>query len=1188
MVELIAPGLYVISGVLAYAAVHHLGLGLASLRNPRHLILAAMCLLVALGAIFHAQMIHAASVADYVLALRKNLHAYIVAVALLPWFVASYTGIRVLPFLTAHSVLFAALLVANQTLPDGLQYDQIAGIYRLHLPWGEIVARARGRAGLWTDVGALGFCGAIGYAIWALNASYRRTRSRAALWMLAGTGLFAIAAAEGLLVRLSALDFVEAGPFGFAATIMILGAALARETNEKLRVSESKYHSLFANSPQAMLALDPHDGAIVEANETALRMLGYSKEELLTKTFADITRPQDLQDARERLQQLSAGAVSTLRFDRWYVRKDGASALVDCSVCALKDDQGKVARLIASASDITERRRTEDALLESQEKLRGFFEQSSLGIALTDMQGHYLEFNEAFAQICGYPPEELKQLDYWTLTPKKYEADERQQLEMLERNGRYGPYEKEYVRKDGSLVPLRLSGLLIRGGDGERYIWSIVEDVTEANRAKAALKRESQKNLALLRNASDGIHILDGAGNLLEASDSFCEMLGYRREEIIGQNVAQWDAQLQGEDLLEKLRQQLLRPVRSQFESVHRRKDGSLLDVEISGYPLEIDGMALLFNSSRDITERKQSEAALRESEARFRTIIEQSPVAISCSRDGITVDVNSVYLKMFGYDHADQVRGQPVLNRIAPQCRGEMEDRIRKRQMGIATDSNYETVGLRRDGSQFPVFVSAKRIETMDGPMYFAFLIDFSERKAAEEKIKHLAFYDHLTDLANRQLLNDRVHRALASSSRSSRHSAVLLIDLDNFKTVNDTLGHLSGDTLLREIAKRLTTIIREGDSVARLGGDEFVVLLEGLHERQSEAVAQAEAVGEKILQVLGAPYQLGNKSVRCTCSIGVTLFRDPRLTPEDVIKQADIAMYEAKDAGRDVLRFFDPRMQELINARVTLESDLHKALESRQFVLHFQIQVDSSYLPIGAEALIRWVHPERGVVSPAQFIPLAEQTGLIVPIGQWVLEAACAQLQTWRQNALTRDLVLSINVSSQQFRKPNFVDQVQIAIQRHGINPAQLKLELTESMLADNIEETIATMNALKAIGVKFSLDDFGTGYSCLQYLKRLPLDQLKIDQSFVRDIAADPNDNAIVRTVVAMAHSLNVDVIAEGVETEEQRDLLVKCGCLHFQGYLFGRPVAADDLASLVEANFVGLSKDRRKASAERTRR
>jgi diguanylate cyclase (GGDEF)-like protein len=448
-------------------------------------------------------------------------------------------------------------------------------------------------------------------------------------------------------------------------------------------------------------------------------------------------------------------------------------------------------------------------------------------------------------------------------------------------------------------------------------------------------------------------------------------------------------------------------------------------------------------------------------------------------------------------------------------------------------------------------------------------------DRKAAENEIQSLAFYDSLTHLPNRRLLLDRLKQALASSLRSEREGALLFIDLDNFKTLNDTHGHDMGDLLLQLVAKRLQICVREGDTVSRLGGDEFIVMLEDLSEHTIEAAAQTESVGEKILATLNQPYQLGIHEYRSTPSIGATLFSNRQQSIEELMKQADIAMYQAKKGGRNTLRFFDPQMQDTINARASLEDELRNALAKHEFQLYYQIQVGNSNRPMGAEALIRWIHPVRGLIPPIQFIPLAEETGLILPIGQWVLETACEQLKTWQKSELTNELVLAVNVSAKQFRQEDFVALVKNAVQRHAINPKLLKLELTESLLLETIEDTIATMNELNEIGVQFSLDDFGTGYSSLQYLKRLPLDQLKIDQSFVRDLVTDSSDKAIVRTIIAMASSLSLDVIAEGVETEEQRMRLLNKGCNNYQGYLFSKPIPIEQFEALLTYQSKGYS-------------
>jgi diguanylate cyclase (GGDEF)-like protein/PAS domain S-box-containing protein len=476
-----------------------------------------------------------------------------------------------------------------------------------------------------------------------------------------------------------------------------------------------------------------------------------------------------------------------------------------------------------------------------------------------------------------------------------------------------------------------------------------------------------------------------------------------------------------------------------------------------------------------------------------------------------------------------------------------------------------------RKNGEVYPEHLTITAVKDKNGIVtnYVASLTDITVSKAAADKIKNLAFYDPLTRLPNRRLLLDRLEQALAYSARSGRSGALLFIDLDNFKALNDTLGHDIGDLLLQQVAQLLESCVREGDTVARLGGDEFVVMLEGLSGQPVEAAAQTEAIGEKVLATLNQSYRLAAYECRSTPSIGATLFNGHELEIEELFKQADIAMYQAKKAGRNTLRFFDPAMQAAVTARVAMESDLRYAISvPGQLLLYYQAQVESSGRLLGAEVLVRWKHPERGMVFPGEFIPLAEESGLILPLGHWVLTTACQQLAAWAAQPGTAHLTVSVNISAKQFRLPTFVEEVLTLVDYFGVDPAKLKLEITESLLLDNVDEIIAKMTALKARGINFSMDDFGTGYSSLQYLKRLPLDQLKIDQSFVRDIAVDSSDREIVRTIIAMAQSLNLNVIAEGVETEAQRQLLLGKGCTHYQGYLFGKPVPIDQFDALLQ--------------------
>jgi diguanylate cyclase (GGDEF)-like protein len=441
-------------------------------------------------------------------------------------------------------------------------------------------------------------------------------------------------------------------------------------------------------------------------------------------------------------------------------------------------------------------------------------------------------------------------------------------------------------------------------------------------------------------------------------------------------------------------------------------------------------------------------------------------------------------------------------------------------------------------------------------------------ERKTVKAKIRNLAFFDQLTGLPNRTLLLDRLHQAIAISNRSGNYGALLFIDLDNFKTLNDTLGHDIGDLLLKQVAQRLAVSVRELDTVARLGGDEFVIILAELIAAGGDVATRIGKISEKIRAALAHPYKLGEIPYYSTASIGATAFLGDAVTNDSLMKQADLAMYKAKEAGRNAWRFFDPTMEQALKEQATLEDDLRRAIDEKQLVLHYQAQIVGELRVAGAEVLVRWQHPERGLVMPGEFISLAEKTGLILPLGHWVLETACTQLALWAFQPEMAYLTLAVNVSAHQFRQPDFVEQVLAVLKATGANPQRLKLELTESMLVHNVQEIIEKMSALKVKGVGFSLDDFGTGYSSLSYLKRLPLDQLKIDQSFVRDILIDTNDAAIAKLVIVLAESMGLMVIAEGVEIESQRNLLARMGCHAYQGYLFSRPIPVEAFEAFIK--------------------
>ena len=531
--------------------------------------------------------------------------------------------------------------------------------------------------------------------------------------------------------------------------------------------------------------------------------------------------------------------------------------------------------------------------------------------------------------------------------------------------------------------------------------------------------------------------------------------------------------------------------------------------------------------------------------------------------RNNNIIDVKAAFIKLTGYDKAEVLGRNPKLLSSGQNTKEE----YRNMWEAIVTDGGWqgELSDRRKDGSVYPKFmtITVVRDRVGDIEFYMANFVDVIRYKESEQRIAYLAYHDVMTGLPNRLQLQIFMEQSMLIAKRRSEQLAVMFLDLDRFKNVNDTLGHLVGDELLIQVAVRLKSCIRDYDVVARLGGDEFVVVLRG-----PDITSDAIIVAKKINDHLSQPFLIGTYTLRTSTSIGIALYPDNAKHIDDLMKNADTSMYFAKSDGGNAFRFFSPAMNLHAHEKLKMESQLYEAIEKQELHLHYQIQVDDKYRPLGAEALIRWLHPERGLVSPVQFIPLVEDSGLILPIGHWVLDTACAQLKAWQHNALTRDLILAVNVSARQFRQPDFVDKVREIIQRHTINPKLLKLEITESLLLKNIDNVIATMTALRKLDVAISLDDFGTGYSCLQYLKCLPLNQLKIDQSFVRDLATDNNDKAIVRTIIALAQNLNLDVIAEGVETDEQRQTLLSMGCTHFQGYLFGKPVPIEQLDLLLK--------------------
>ncbi|MFC4621774.1 EAL domain-containing protein [Comamonas nitrativorans] len=594
--------------------------------------------------------------------------------------------------------------------------------------------------------------------------------------------------------------------------------------------------------------------------------------------------------------------------------------------------------------------------------------------------------------------------------------------------------------------------------------------------------------------------------------------------------------------------------------------DGALHWLYANSSPFVMPNGEIVYHGFiEDITERKQAHARLRQSESLLQQVFDTSSAGIFLvDKKGMIVLANQRMAEMFCCT-VDELIGTPYVGLVDPTERSVSHQKMLALLASDIDAVDVERLYWRKDGNQFWGNLSGKRFHDTRGTDrgLLGVLLDITTRKQAEQEVSNLAFYDPLTGLPNRRLLRDRLQQGLAISARQNAYGALIFLDLDNFKTLNDTLGHDAGDQLLVAVAKRLLHCVREEDTVARLGGDEFIILLNNLDHVQSRAVHIAKDIAEKINRALNPAYEFDKNVVRITPSLGVALFFGHEIDADELLKRADLAMYQAKEAGRNTVRFFDPQMQEKINAHAQVEQDLYRALERREFSLFYQPQVDAYGRCIGVEALLRWQHPQQGLIPPGRFIPVAEATGQILEIGRQVFLQACRQQAAWQASTNTAQLEIAVNVSARQFHASAFVDQVQQCLQETGANPERILIELTESILLKDINEVIGKIRALQALGLQFSLDDFGTGYSSLAYLKRLPLAQLKIDQSFVRDILTDRNDRAICRSIIALGQSMGLRVLAEGVETQAHWQLLRSDGCEEAQGYWFAKPLPLAEL-------------------------
>ncbi len=681
---------------------------------------------------------------------------------------------------------------------------------------------------------------------------------------------------------------------------------------------------------------------------------------------------------------------------------------------------------------------------------------------------------------------------------------------------------------------------------------------------KAELTKEKERYFDLYELAPVGYFTLTDEGKILQANLTSTILLGTPKSALLHHLISNFILH-EDQDICYHNRKKLLsthlpqtcelRMVKSDGSQFWAQLDSSIAKNGKGGMDLRI--------VLHDITQRKKGESDLSVAAIAFES---QNGIIVTDTK-GIILRTNQAFSRITGFNSEDTI-GKPITILKSGRHNKQFYERMWS-TLNAQGRWQGEIWNRRKNGEIYAelLTITAVQNEGLGVTHYVGNFSDITEDKESEAAIHRLAYYDALTSLPNRRLLQDRITQAISSSARSGEYGALLFVDVDHFKILNDTRGHSVGDLLLMDVAQRLRANVRQSDTVGRQGGDEFVILLDNLSCEMNEAATMAQQLGEKLRETMEKPFNLNGLEYHCKISVGISLLTKDD-TIEDLLRQADLALYKAKDAGRNTLRFFDPEMQKELEFRIALESELNLAISEKQFRLYYQPQVDSKGNVKSVEALIRWSHPRRGIVAPDDFIHLAEETGLILTIGKWVMETACSQLKQWETHPHTSALKIAVNVSAKEFRQSDYVAQVERIIKASGINPMLLKLELTESIVIENMEDTIEKMNALKQFGITFSMDDFGTGFSSLAYLAQLPLTQLKIDKSFVDNIPGTKNNEMITRTIITMGHGLEMHVIAEGVETQAQREFLKANGCTAYQGYLYSRPLPITELEEFLK--------------------
>lgn len=917
-------------------------------------------------------------------------------------------------------------------------------------------------------------------------------------------------------------------------------------------ILDGAFLNTLVNTIPDMVWLKDMNGVYLACNSRFERYFGAKASDIIGKTdynFVNAELADTYRQYDHQCLKLNGPSIN----EEWVTyADDGHRELLETLKTPMRDNQGKLIGVLGIARDITLRKRTENALRESEEKLRSLYALSPLGIALTDMTGRYIEFNEAFRDICGYTEEELKSLDYWALTPRKYEATEKLQLQSLTNTGRYGPYEKEYIQKNGHLIPLRLNGVLVTGHDGQNYIWSIIENITESKRAAETLALREREFRTLAENSPDNIARYDCQGRCLYINPAWERTLGAKVSDFIGkqpsiqygdQYIDYYHAILKvaatGESICFELK---LLASDGQYQ-IH-----SIQMVAETGADEKPIGVLAV---GRDISDVKLAEENLRITASVFDN--SQEAIMITDANNAI-IDVNPAFTHITGYSLNEVFGKDPKLLSSGHQSKTfyvEMWQSLHQHKAWRG-----EVWNRRKSGEIYAELLSISVIcndagETLRHVGVFS---DISYLKEHEAELDRVAHYDALTGLPNRVLLADRMKQAILHATREETLLAVCYLDLDGFKAINDNMGHETGDQVLIDVARRIENTVRGGDTIARLGGDEFVVLLE--LKKGEECLITLE----RLVDVIAQPITIKDQIHSVSASIGVSLYPMYGENMDTLLRHADQAMYIAKQSGKNCFYIYDPNLEQRARSHNEFMESIRRGLENNEFEIYYQPKINLlSKQMVGAEALIRWRHPEQGLLPPIEFLPSIETTELGIEIGNWVIVSVLTQINQWRIEGF--EVEISINISAYHLESSGFVDHLREQLAAYPDIPlGRLQIEVLETVALNDITNVKKIIEECRQSGVAFALDDFGTGYSSLSYLSKLPVNVIKIDQSFVRDMLEDNGDRAIVQGIIALAGAFNLKVVAEGIETEEQFRVLCAMGCETGQGYGIARPMPA----------------------------